>query len=155
MIDLLDPQIEEKLKELQASLLAQAPEHVRKLGKILRRRSLFSLRKFLVEHGYAGRVPAKDMMFFMDYLILQRIDLKDMHEDARKRLRAKTLEGQSPDVKTADYVKYVDGMEGVVHCRNCQWFMQAPPDESESCVQMGKAKGADDPCYGFTKKKVP
>ncbi|NIR17910.1 MAG: hypothetical protein GWN86_30030 [Desulfobacterales bacterium] len=87
----------------------------------------------------------------MDYLITQRIDLKDMHEEARKRLRSKTLEGQSPDVKTADYMKYVEGQKAF-RCRDCQWFMQPPPDEEKSCVQLGSSKGCDEPCYGFIKK---
>lgn len=153
-IDLLDPQIEKKLKDFQEALLAQAPEHVKKLGKILRRRSLFSLRKFLVEHGHAGKIPTSQLPFFMDYLIVQRIDLKDMHDEARQRLRDRTLDGQPFDVKTADYVKYVEEQDPPFRCRDCQWFMQPPPDEEKSCVQLGSSKGSDYPCYGFTKKRL-
>lgn len=153
-IDLLDPQIEEKLKAFQESLLAQAPAHIRKLGKILRRKSIFSLHKFLVEHGYAGRVPAGDLPYFMDYLITQRIDLKDMHEEARRRLRVRTLLDQPKDAKTGDYMKYVEESGEPAHCRDCQWFMQAPPGEEKSCVQLGSSKGGDEPCYGFTKKRL-
>lgn len=151
---MLDPDIEKKIKAFQDQLLAQSPSHIKKLGKILRRRSLFSLHKFLVEHGYAGKVPAGDLTFFMDYLITQRIDLKDMHEAAREELRKRTLRDQPPEAKTADYRKYVEQSTEPAHCRDCQWFMQAPPGEKKSCVQLGSAKGCDEPCYGFTKKRL-
>lgn len=153
-INLLDPQIEKKLKELQNSILAQAPAHIKKLGKILRRRSIFSLHRFLVEHGYSGKILPRDLPVFMDYLITQRIDLKDMHEEARVRLRNRTLVGQPPEAKTDDYKKYVEEGSKYVYCRDCEWFVKAPPDEEKSCVQLGGTKGIDEPCYGFTKKRL-
>ena len=153
-LNLLDPQIKEKLEELQKSIIAQAPDHIKKLGKILRRRSVFYLRRFLVEHGYAGKVVLSDLPLFMDYLITQRIDLKDMHEEARIRLRIKTLLNQPPEAKTDDYKKYVEESIEPVNCRNCQWFTEAPPGEEKGCVQLGGAKGSDEPCYGFTKKRL-
>lgn len=153
-IDFLDPQVKEKLEELQKSIVAQAPVHIKKLGKILRRRSIFSLHRFLVEHGYAGKIPTRDLPVFMDYLITQRIDLKDMHEEARSRLRIRTLLDQPPEAKTGDYVEYVEQGAKYVHCRDCEWFVKAPPGEEKSCVQLGGTKGCDEPCYGFTKKRL-
>lgn len=147
-------EIEEKIKAFQEGLLAQAPKHLKKLGKILRRRSIFSMHKFLVDHGYAGKVLASDLPLFMDYLITQRIDLKDMHDEARERLRERTLMDQPPESKTIDYKRYVESGSNPIHCRDCQWFMNSPSNEEKSCVQLGGAKGCDEPCYGFTRKRL-
>ena len=153
--NLLDRRIKEKLEELQKSIEANAPAHIKKLGKILRRRSVFSLRRFLVDNGYAGKIGLADLPLFMDYLITQRIDMKDMHDEARSRLRIQTLLNQPKEAKTSDYVKYIEESIEPMYCKNCQWFMEPPPGEEESCIKAGGSKGCDEPCYGFTKKRLP
>lgn len=152
-LDLSDPLLQEKLEAIQAGILAQADHKVRKLGKILRRRSIFSLRRFLADNGLMGKLQRDDLPLFMEYLITQRIDLKDMHEEARARLREHTLQDQPSYLKTPDYKHFVEELGEPVHCRDCAWFVQAPPGEEKSCVQLGGTKGADAPCIGFTMKK--
>lgn len=153
-LDLCDPDLQKKLDAIVASNLAQSPRHIKQLGRILRRKSIFSLHRFMVEHGMAGKIPKEDLPIFMDYLITQRIDLKDMHVEARKRLRDRALACQPEELKTDDYKKHVDELGEDVRCRDCQWFMKSPPWGEKSCVQMGGAKGIDAPCFGFTKKKM-
>lgn len=157
-LDINDPDVEEKLKQIHAQMLAASPKQIRKLGKILRSRSVLRLRWFLARHGHAGEIDPKDLPLFMDYLITQRIDLKDMEPDARRRLREHSLKKQPVNERTKDYIECIEhGCTRLPHgetrwsCKLCAWFIVAPPGDDKSCVEMG-TKGIDEPCYGFTIK---
>lgn len=151
-LNINDPALAQKMADLQAQMMAQSPEHVKKLGKILRRRSTFFFSRYLKSMGLLNRIAPKDLPLFMDYLITQRLDLKDMAQESRDRLRTATLKNEPDAEKTLDYIRCVENSEDEdwPRCRNCHWFVQAPLAE-KSCVEMG-SKGIDAPCYGFTLK---
>ena len=150
-LDLNDPSIEERLKKIQKEMIASAPKHIKKLGKILRSKSILRFRWFLARHGYAGKISPEDLPLFMDYLITQRIDLKDMEPEARKNLRAYSLRSEPESEKTNDYRILVEAPGSPPTCKDCEWFMKIPPGEDKNCVALG-TKGIDKPCYGFTLK---
>jgi hypothetical protein len=150
-LDIGDPNIEEKVKELHQQMLAASPKRVKKLGKILRSRSVLRLRWFLAKHGYAGKIAPSDLPLFMDYLITQRIDLKDMEPEARKNLRAYSLRNEPDSEKTEDYREHVENAKEPKTCKHCKWFMEKPPGEDKNCVALG-TKGIDRACHGFTLK---
>jgi len=147
-------ELEEILERSKEAVLKSAPEHLRRLGPILRQSaetdSLASLRRFLRDHDI--QIPRRHLPAFRDYLIIHRIDLKDIEPAARERLRARTLANDDPRRMSPDYERVIrDGT--VPCCRDCRWFVTAPedgdPDSDKPCTQMG-TKGADVACYGFT-----
>ena len=153
-LDLSDPLLEKKLSAIRSQLLASSPKHVQQLGRILRRRSIFFFKQFLRKLGMLDKIPKEMVSLFMDYLIIKRIDLRDMEPDARRRLREATLEDQPEEEKTDDYKAYVENSEDPPMCKHCRWFMETPPEDEKTCVELG-TKGNDFPCFGFTLKKMP
>lgn len=147
---------EEMLKKASLSRIEKAPEHLKELGKILRssveKGSLAKLRRFLKEHDVI--VPRSKLEAFRDYLILNRIDLKDLEPDARARLRERYLSTEDPTLMSRDY-REASKSGSVPRCRDCRWFVTPPNDGEEgsdkACVEFG-TKGADKACYGFTLK---
>jgi hypothetical protein len=152
-LDLADPDLEKKLEAIKSQLLVSASKNIQILGKILRRGSLFFFKQFLKKHKLLHQIPQNTVPLFMDYLIVNRIDLKDMWPESRSRLREATLENQPDTEKTEDYLKYIDDSDDPPTCKHCVWFVDAPEGEEKSCVSMG-TKGCDFPCYGFTLKKM-
>ena len=151
-LDVNDPQLEQKLQALKNEVLEHTKKDIEKLGKILRRRGLFSFKMFLRKRKI--NLPQEHIPLFMDYLITKRIDLKDMEGDARQRLRQHLLKDEPENVKTEHYRLYVENCRPPntpTTCKDCLWFMLAPPGEHTSCVKLG-TKGSDAPCYGFVKK---
>jgi len=148
------PELQEMLEQAKERVLAKAPEHLRELGPILRRSvergSLVKFRRFLAKHEI--EIPRAQQEAFRDYLIIHRIDLKDLEPAARQRLRARTLAAEDPRKMTADY-RAAASRGDVPSCRDCRWFVTAPndgePGGEKSCVQRG-TKGADQACIGFT-----
>jgi hypothetical protein len=147
--------LESRIKQWRESMLASAPAHIRALGLILRRSvrtgSLAGLRRFVRKHGID--VPQSMLRSFRDYLITQRIDLKDLEPAAREALREQTLASEDEAIQTEDYRQGVrDGDD--LRCRDCRWFVIAPNDDSpasgQTCVELG-TKGADQACFGFTR----
>jgi hypothetical protein len=152
VLDIKDPDLEKKLQDIQQTVLGQTEKQSAKLGKILRRRGLFSFKMFLRKHKI--KLPKEQVPLFMDYLITKRSDLKDLEPEARRRLRQYKLKDQPEHLKTRDYLIYIESELAPtppLTCKNCRWFMSAPPGYVDSCVELG-TKGADDPCYGYTKK---
>ena len=148
---------ERRIREAQQVLEATAPIHIKRLGKIIRRslakNTLVKFKRFLKEHR-AG-ISKQDLPAFMDYLIINRIDLKDLEPAARERLRARNLTNDDTRQMTKDYREATaDG--GIPHCRDCRWFVTAPMDgednSEKSCVEMG-TKGVDTACFGFIEKQ--
>lgn len=152
-LDLADPELEKKLEAIKSQLLASASHNVQILGKILRRGSLFFFKQFLKKNKLLHQIPEGMVSLFRDYLIVNRIDLKDMWYESRSRLREATLEGQPEEEKTEDYKRYIDDSEDPPTCKHCLWFVDVPEGEEKTCVAMG-TKGSDFPCYGFTLKKM-
>lgn len=110
------------------------------------------MNQFLKEMGLAGRIAKDDLSLFMDWLITQRIDLKDMEDEARHRLRMHTLQDQPAHEKTKDYTTAEKSGElYLLSCKHCRWFREAPWGEDKDCVELG-SRGSDKPCYGFTRK---
>ena len=146
--------LEARLCKMREKVLADAPAHIRRLGRILRRSAetdnLVRLRRYL--RGHDIKVARKDLPAVRDYLIINRIDLKDLEPAARERLRARTLIKEDPRLMSLDYRKVAQRGE-VPSCRDCRWFVTPPEDgeqdEEKSCVAMG-TKGADQACFGFT-----
>jgi hypothetical protein len=146
--------LEKHLRKMREKVLADAPAHIRQLGRILRRSvetdSLVKFRHFLREHDL--KVARKDLPAVRDYLIINRIDLKDLEPAARERLRARMLIKEDPRLMSEDYRNVAQRGE-VPSCRDCRWFVIPPEDGDQdgekSCVAMG-TKGADQACYGFT-----
>ena len=128
-----------------------SPPHLVRLGKLLRRSvekdTTVKLRRFLTEQNI--HVKRKDLPIFRDLLIVGRVDLKDLEPEARKRLRARTLLGEDPEMMTADY-KDAMSSDDLPTCRDCEWFVKAPDGEEKSCVEFG-TKGADMACFGFVR----
>jgi hypothetical protein len=147
-------ELEELIRNEMMKRLAQAPEPVRRLGKIIRRSvrtgQLHELRRFFYRHGI--RVRPEQTARFRDHLILERIDLKDLEPAARARLRTHTLASDDASQMTDDYRLAIQAGDQL-YCRSCRWFVTAPQDGSESgsksCVELG-TKGADVACYGYT-----
>lgn len=129
------------------------PAKAKRLGKILRRRSLFFFKSFLRSVNLLDKIPPEMVPLFMDYLTIKHFDLQDLEPGARSRLREAKLDDQSEDVKTPDYKHYVDGSDDPPSCKHCAWFVTPPAGEEDSCVALG-TKGPDFPCYGFILKKV-
>ncbi len=146
-----DPELNEKLEELSKKIHADSPGMSERLGKILKRRGKWSLKQFLKDLGYAGKVPQDKLGLYMDWLITQRHDMKDSHDPARRRLREFFLSQQDESEKTKDYLKYVEGKEYPDDCGDCLWFMVPPEGETNTCVSRG-SRGIDKACYGFIKK---
>lgn len=144
-------QLERLLHDAILIRLAQAPVHVRRLGKILRRSvqtgRLDGFRRYLYRHRFD--VAPEKIAWLRDYLIVRRIDLKDLEPAARARLRKRTLVDDDVSMMTDDY-RAAGGSP--LFCRGCRWFVTAPNDETEqgakSCVELG-TKGADTACYGY------
>lgn len=151
-LDMNDPELDKKLKSIHEEIYKVTREDLHKLGKILRKRSVFFFKRFLKKHKI--KMPAEHIPLFMDYLITKRIDLKDMEPAARVRLREYMLKNQPKDLKTRDYLLYVESElapSDPVTCKSCRWFIVAPPGEHDTCVELG-TKGSDRPCYGYVKK---
>lgn len=146
--------LEERLRTLREKMLADAPAHLKKLGKILRRSvetgKFAKLRRFFRVNSIV--VSREDLPAMRDLLIIKRIDLKDLEPAARERLRARTLSKENPIMMSKDYQEAAQRGE-IPSCRDCEWFVQAPndgeKDDEKSCVAMG-TKGADQACFGFT-----
>lgn len=149
-------ELEELLVRSREAVLAQAPEHLRELGPILRKSAtnddLSKFRRFLRDHDI--QVARRHLPAFRDILIVNRIDLKDIEPAARERLRARTLATEDPRRMSVDYRKAVVGGR-VPQCRDCRWFVTPPkdddPDSDKACTEFG-TKGVDVACYGFTSK---
>lgn len=149
-------ELEELLVRSREAVLAQAPEHLRELGPILRKSaandSLSTFRRFLRDHDI--QIARRHLPAFRDFLIVNRIDLKDIEPAARERLRARTLAAEDPRKMSVDYRSAVVSGR-VPQCRDCRWFVSAPqdgdPDGDKPCTQFG-TKGVDVACYGFTSK---
>ena len=147
---------EKRLEDARAKVLGMAPPHLQALGKILRRSiehdTLAALKRFLLRHRLWNGGIARNLGLFRDYLIIGRIDLKDLEPAARARLRSDTLRGQDAEKQTPDY--RAGELRGVfMRCRDCKYFVSAPkdgqPNGDKSCVELG-TKGADKACYGYT-----
>ena len=149
-LDAGDPELQQKLEDLAKQLQAGSPAISEKLGKILKRRGKWSLKQYLKELRYAGKVPDNMLDPFMDWLITQRFDMKDQHATARQRLRDYHLKNQDESQMTADYIKYCQGKEYPPDCGNCLWLITAPEGEEKTCMERG-SKGIDRPCFGFTR----
>ena len=151
---------ESEIQKARREMLESAPDHLIELGQILRRAveggGLEEFREFLREHDVGINPDLDDnvIMEFRDLLIIQRVDLKDLEPDARRRLRRLTLLFDNPKMKTPDYAAIKKNGEAP-RCRDCKWFVTAPKDggqnSDKSCVELG-TKGADEACYGFTVK---
>lgn len=149
-------EIERQIQEAVERVNSQTPEHLKLLGKILRRSietgNMAKLRRFLKEQDI--EVPRKELESFRDHLIIHRIDLKDLEPAARARLFARAHAKEDPRNMSPSYRAAV--AQGVIpSCRDCRWFVTAPNDgennADKSCVELG-TKGADIACYGFTDK---
>lgn len=148
--------LEKRVQDWNESMLAKAPEHLRTLGVLLRKSlitgSLSGLKRFLLKHRLWHPRMQQHLAVLRDYLIIQRIDLKDLEPDARTRLRNLTLKDQDRSRMTHDFkVGLIRGDD--MRCRNCRFFVTPPRDGLEnadkSCVELG-TKGADKACYGYT-----
>jgi hypothetical protein len=147
-------ELEQQLKDASAKIQAQAPAHIRRLGKILRRSvkkdTLVKLRRFLKEQNI--RIARRDLEAFRDHLIIHRIDLKDLEPAARARIFDRAHAKEDPRRMSPDYMTAANRGR-IPNCRDCRWFVTAPKDDGDnaekSCVEMG-TKGADTACYGFT-----
>jgi len=150
----LTAELETLLENHREEVLRNAPEHLRVLGPILRNSAetdaLAEFQKFLSDHDIS--IPDCHLVAFRDYLIIHRIDLKDIEPLARERLRARTLAKEDPRRMSVDYQAVIES--GLIPtCRDCKWFVAAPEDggtnSDKSCAQMG-TKGVDVACYGFS-----
>jgi len=148
--------VEKRVAEAKKILDLQTPEHIKTLGKILRRSvedgSLVELQAFLEENEVV--IPPAELKAFRDHLIIHRVDLKDLEPAARERLFLRAHLREDSRNMTQDYREA--GYRGKqLRCRDCRWFISAPMDGDnngeKSCVELG-TKGADLACYGFTKK---
>ena len=148
---------ERQMREYVQRVLDAAPEHVRTLGLIIRKSittgKLNALWRFCLKH--AVDITKGHLPLFRDWLITQRIDLKDLEPEARERLRKHTLRFQDACKMTPDYRAGMLGGKSM-HCRDCKYFVRAPndgdpdlnnPPADKSCVALG-TKGADVACYG-------
>ena len=147
---------EKRLEDAKTRILGMAAPHLQALGKILRRsvehETLAAFKRFLLKHQLWNGGIARNLALFRDFLILSRIDLKDLEPAARARLRTYTLRAQDADKMTPDYrAGYLARAD--MRCRDCKYFVTAPHDQEpngdKSCVELG-TKGADRACYGYT-----
>ena len=145
-----DPGLEKKLETLAKQLQLDTLAMSEKLGRTLKRRGKWSLKQLLRDMGYGGLVPAEMLDPYMDWLIIQRSDMREHHEGARERLRVYYLSKQDVSKKTKDYLGFVEDKEYPDGCGECLWFMIAPEDEDKTCVERG-SRGIDRACFGFTK----
>lgn len=130
------------------------PEHLILLGEIVRETvstgNLNPLAKFLEKHEIA--VSPENLLQFRDLIIVRRLDLRDLADAARMRLRSRLLANEDTSLMSKDYAAYLE-VGAVPRCRDCRWFVTAPndgtPTGDKSCVGMG-AKGSDVACIGFT-----
>ena len=144
---------EEVLRELKTRLedqLKLAPKAIRRVARVIRRGNLKKFRRFLRQSNI--NIPNNQADSFRDYLITQRIDLKDMEPMARARLRMLTIKQDDDQLATGDYLAATSA--GVdLRCVDCSWFAMAPNDgdgenAEKTCIQLG-AKGVDEACIGF------
>ncbi|KKL64753.1 hypothetical protein LCGC14_2161830 [marine sediment metagenome] len=140
-----------KHKEELEEVLRRGPKVIREVAGIIRSGDLKKFRKFLRRHNIV--IMNDDAASFRDYLILRRIDLRDLEPEARVRLRTGTLANQDPTQVTDDYLQGTLSPGIDLHCRDCKWFVTAPNDDAgenhdKSCVTMG-TKGIDKACFGF------
>ena len=155
--------VNEVAAKAREALLADAPEHIRRLGVVLRAcvesDEISGLGTYLKEQGI--EVDEKRLEEFRDVLIVGRIDLMDLAPAARERLRARTLLKQPPAAMTDEYRSAITAGKQL-HCRECRYFVTPPNDgplgESfvikdghKACVEFG-TKGADEACFGFLSK---
>lgn len=147
---------EEKLKAWNEQQLLEAPEHIKRLGNIIRisviSGSLNTFGRFLTKHKVD--VPESRLLQFRDYLITKRHDLRDLEPAARARLRLFKLKNDDRAQMSPDYQLALKRHEDLF-CRDCRYFVVAPHDGTEggdkACVEFG-TKGADAACVGFTSK---
>jgi hypothetical protein len=149
--------LESEIEQAQKELLEQTPEHLLELGNVLRRSietdDPDELRSYLQEHKIELAGGKRELEWFRDLLITQRIDTKDLEPEARARLRNQTLSSENPMSMSSDY-RAVASTGQLPCCRDCRWFVTPPNDGEEnadkSCVELG-TKGADQACHGFTR----
>lgn len=149
--------LEELLHRSREALVQRAPEHIQRLGGILRKcaRNLDSisiLRRFLRENEI--EISRKHLPMFRDHLIVNRIDLQDLEPAARERLRANMLVNEDPRRMSVDYRRAVTASKTVPTCMGCRWFLTAPDDgdgenPQKSCAEIG-SQVTDAACFGFT-----
>lgn len=147
---------EELSKKIREQYVAALPEHLQRLGEILRETvvagDLGPFAQFLSEQEIAA--PQDQLAVLRDLLIISRLDLKDLEPAARERLRAHTLATEDHAEMSPDYKAAIDAGE-MPKCRGCRYFVHAPndgsPDGDKSCVSLG-TKGADAACRGYTKQ---
>jgi len=145
--------VEQVAAKAREALLSTAPEHVRRLGGILRgcieSGKHDKLKTFLEEEGLDVDVTL--MGEFRDVLIVGRIDLMDLVPAARERLRTRTLANQPQDSMTDEY-RAAEAAGKKLHCRDCRYFVVPPRDGTDeadkACVEFG-TKGIDKACFGF------
>lgn len=148
--------IAEQLEAARRRQLESLPEDQKALGAILRKSvldgDLNELAAYLEQHELF--VARERLVEFRDYLIVTRIDLKDLEPSARERLRAHTLELENPLLKSPDF-RRIEAAGQTPRCRDCQYFVRPPMDGStdgdKACTYFG-AKGADVACFGFKSK---
>jgi len=144
---------DEKISKSVETRLQITAEQDASLAKIIRRStetgSLVKLARILKHHGID--IPKRNLRNFRDYLIINRMDMKDLEPQARERLREYFLRGDGKANMSDDYRQSVCS-GSVPKCRGCRWFVTAPDDSDTnselSCVEMG-TKGADDACVGY------
>lgn len=147
-------EFDEKISKQAETRLRVTKEQDEQLAKLVRRStetgSLVKLHRFLEDQEID--MPKRNLMGFRDYLIINRLDMKDLEPAARARLRDKLLAIKDSCEMSDDY-RQATCSGSVPRCRDCRWFVTAPDDGEEnsdkSCVQMG-TKGADVACVGFT-----
>jgi hypothetical protein len=147
-----DKLLKARFAEQLQKQLKTAPEIVQAAAEVIRENNLESFKDFL--HRNLIPVPDEHAAAFRDFIITQRIDLKDLEPAARARLRQTTLETNSDDLKDATS-DYLCGKSGGIdlRCRHCEWFVKAPNDgdgdnHDKTCVALG-TKGTDEACPGF------
>jgi len=142
--------LQDRTRQFEESL-KRSPKAIRKAGQVLRSGDMREFRKLLRREGIV--MVFDDVQSFADYLVTQRLDLKDLEPEARARLRDRTL-SKCSNLKEATQ-DYRDGiLSGAdLRCKECQWFVTSPmdgdgEDHDKSCVELG-AKGVDTACVGF------
>ncbi len=148
-------EIEEMLEASRRQYFETLPEHMQRVGEIIRQSlvdgNMDALAQFLMDHKVP--VAVERLKQFRDYLILKRLDLKDLEPGARERLRARQLATEDPANVSADYFTAKRYGE-LPMCRDCRYFVKPPndgsPDGDKPCISFG-TKGSDVACYGFTR----
>src|SRR5579871_4554718 len=153
---------DQQVAEWREAALKQLPAHVRALGPILRRsvrtHRFVALERCCKRHGFT--IERRRLPLFRDFLITQRLDLKDLEPDARARLRLHYLGSQDKSCMTADYRDAARAGDAPL-CRDCCFFITPPndadpsdPNATKSCVEL-RTKGSDVACFGFTRLGAP